>query len=180
VVALFVLNCMQIWRFASPLYIGLAIYSTSLFLTMATSRLLLSIKSFDSMRNGGPPGSSNSSVPGHSRSSPSFETIAQYSHKKSCSVTDTLTHHRHIGDSEIQIAPISSDLDFGTSVSDGRTVRQHTTLFKKRAWWLFGAAYEGSIVETWVEIEQKPDLEETARQVNGLQVSRLGRYDHWL
>jgi hypothetical protein len=171
---------MQIWRFASPLYMGLAIYSTSLFLTMATSRLLLSIKSSDSMRNGSPPESSNSLVPDHTRSSPSFETIAQYSHKKSSSVTDTLTHNRHVGETGIQITPISIDLDFGTSASDGRTVRQHTTLFKKRAWWLFGAAYEEAIVETWVEIEQKPDLEESARQVNGLQVSRLGRHDHWL
>jgi hypothetical protein len=180
VVALFVLTCMQIWRFAGPFYIGLAIYSTSLFLTMATSRLLLSIKSSDAMRNNGSPGSSNSSVPDRLRPYPSFEAIAQYSHHKSCSVTDTLSHHRHISDTEISITPISIEFALGTSASDGRTIRLHTTLLKKRAWWLFGASYEEAVVETWVEIEQKPDLEGTARQVNGLQVSRLGRYDHWL
>ena len=155
-------------RFASPLYSGLAMYSPGLFLSMATSRLLLSIKASETMRNNT---AANSAAPVHPQGL-AFATIAQYS-GPSDDGHGTLYKSQHHGES----------YTIGTSEMippQGENVRTQTTFLKKRVWWLFGATYNTGVV-TLVEFERTSDVEENGlRNNNGLQVSRLGRYDHWL
>jgi hypothetical protein len=119
-------------------------------------------------------------TPGHLRLQPSFETIALYSHQKSDSLTSILPRCQYSGSTKVQSQPISVALDLGTPASEGRTVRPHSTLLRKRTWWLYGTAFEEVAMETRVEIKQEGDLEGAATQVNGVQGSRPGQHDYWL
>lgn len=133
---------------------------------MGTSRLLLSIRTFDSMPGSSPAGAASSERNGQISN---FKTIAQYPGISE----DGASAYQRSDDNLIRRDQVND-------VANGRVVRTQETFLTKRAWWLFGVTYEVATIDTLVEIEQRNDLEGNGIDMNVLKVSRLGRYDHWL
>lgn len=158
-----------IWRFTGPVYSVLALFSPGIFLAMASSHFLLSMKTCDSIQQ-----ISNSQPPPTSyRMSPlNFKHMAHDSYYRDDVTSDSVCSTSNGG-----------HVTSGTSENmhgDGRSVRMQTTFLKKRAWWLFGATYERVVTDTLIEVAPRNDLGENGMPMARLQVSRLGRYDQWV
>ncbi|KAG8780931.1 hypothetical protein FRC16_002969 [Serendipita sp. 398] len=169
-------------RLGGPIYIAYSAYTIGLYLTMATSRFLLSLKT------------SQSNVLSlsnfRSRRSQNFmgkDEIAQRIQDRRRASSFHGSMNTTTTEYEMQRIPAHNQ--------DQPEITTRKTLIRTRPWWLPGKGHYALTNETVVSVDRtdwKGDDEETiesgtvsgdnhnGRSEGVLQVSRLGRFDHWV
>jgi len=175
------MSTMMAWRFGSTLYIGMTAFTTGLFLTMSASHLLLNM---GSQKNPGWEEETDTMPLNTYPSNQEVPFVKMLRYHRSQTSTPTLTNDAFKYGTQafdsVRSRSSSRASTLHSMHSEGTTIRVQETYVRKRAWWLLGAEYGAPAVERRVIIDRFMDLETPEYVVQGVKISRLGKFDSWL